>query len=257
MRGSSASETRPPASSAAPPSAAVRPSSRRARGRTPSVGGGQSADDERADHRIERPDGDHEQHGEEERSHERAEDEPESGVSRERVRSRRVSRGSGGRLRTRSSAIAASATRASGTCTTKIARQSKSCVSTPPSAGPAAAPIVPAIVQTAAPRAGEPANAARPRSDAASNSAPPSPCRQRKPMRTSRLQAAAQPAEPAAKRPMPTIPVGRGRRRRAKGTRQRAATATTRLYERDHPGDADERRVELAVEVRQREHHDR
>ena len=142
-----------------------------------------------------------------------------------------MSRGSGGRLRTRSSAIAAMATSASGTCTTKIARQSKSCVSTPPSAGPAAAPIVPASVQTAAPRAGVPANAARPRSDAASNSAPPRPCRQRKPMRTSRLQAAAQPAEPAAKRPMPTIPVGRGRRRRAKGTRQRAATATTRLYD--------------------------
>ena len=41
------------------------------------------------------------------------------------------------------------------------------------------------------------------------------------------------------------------------GTRQKAPTATTRLYERDHPRDADERRVELAVEVRQREHDDR
>ena len=52
---------------------------------------------------------------------------------------------------------------------TKIARQSNSWVSTPPSAGPAAAPNVPASVQIATPRAVEPASA--PRTEPASSSA--------------------------------------------------------------------------------------
>ena len=50
----------------------------------------------------------------------------------------------------------ASATAAIGAWTMKIARQSASCVSTPPSAGPSAAPNVPVAVQIRAPRCGPP-----------------------------------------------------------------------------------------------------
>ena len=76
--GSSASPTSPTASSAAPPRTAVS-------GRQPEPPHGQGrqrqrADDPRAGDRRVVPDADHEQHGQEERPDERAEEQPEAGV---------------------------------------------------------------------------------------------------------------------------------------------------------------------------------
>ena len=160
------------------------------------------------------------------------------------------------RSRTRTSVIAASATSASGTCTTKIARQSKSCVSTPPRGGPAAAPIVPARVQTTAPRTREPLRAARPRSEAASSSVPPSACRQRKPMRTSSVQAAAHRRSLQRRARRRRYPWG-GTQPAGEGHEEERRDRDDEVVRADHPRDADERRVELAVEVGQREHDDR
>ena len=73
-------------------------------------------------------------------------------------------------------AIAAnSPSNASGAWTTKIARQPNACVRTPPSAGPSAAPNVPASVQIVAPRSVDPVNAVRTGNDAARSNAAPAP----------------------------------------------------------------------------------
>ena len=84
-RGSSASATRPAASSAAPPHTAAHGESPRPSERASSVAGRERADHERAGDRLQSPDRDHEQHGEEERADERREDEPERSVRRQRA----------------------------------------------------------------------------------------------------------------------------------------------------------------------------
>ena len=118
---------------------------------------------------------------------------------------------------------------ANGACTTKIARQSNSCVSTPPSAGPSAAPYVPASVHVPAEM-----NESAP----ASNSPAPAPCTQRAAIRKPRLCADAQAIVATRKTSAP---------RHGNGG----------VVRRNHPRDTGDRRLEARVELRQRENDDR
>src|SRR5512132_1046796 len=127
--------------------------------------------------------------------------------------------------------VASSAAPATGAWKTKMARQSNSWVSTPPSAGPTAAPNVPASVQIATPRAVEPASAARTGSEPASSSAPPRPWTERAAIRNPIESASAQAIDAARNR---TVPAARSRLARAWCTTTTSASAqiaSTRLYE--------------------------
>ena len=113
----------------------------------------------------------------------------------------------------------------------KIARQSPTCVRTPPSAGPSAAPNVPVVIHSRAPRDVEPVRPPRIDSAPARTSAAPKPCTQRKTISAPRLHAAAQPIEPAVKKTSPTRVTSRTCSLRVNGTSAKAATQTTRLYD--------------------------
>ena len=152
---------------------------------------------------------------------------------------------------------ASSATPAIGAWTTKIARQSKACVNGPPSAGPIAAPNAPAAVQ----RRALGFRAVRATSSGSEPDKKEGPAealdgagRRRGPGEAVRDRAADTRGE---KHPEADPVSGTARRRRTSGRRASAHAATTTLYGGDHPGDSLDRRVELAVEVRQRQHDDR
>ena len=115
---------------------------------------------------------------------------------------------------------AATATNATGACATKIARQSKTCVSVPPSAGPAAAPIAAAAAQTAGPSS---TNAPQ------STSAPPTPWTARSATSIESEVETAQPIVAVAKTRSPTVSSLRVRRRLAAITTTVPAIAAARL----------------------------
>ena len=115
-----------------------------------------------------------------------------------------------------------------GACTKKIARQSKSWVRTPPSAGPIATPTAPAIAHQR--RARSPAIVPSTGSDPASSRVAPTPWAHRAASRRARLLAKPATSEAAANTATPATTSESGRTRlwrRATGT---ATTATTRAY---------------------------
>ena len=125
--------------------------------------------------------------------------------------------------------VATRAAPATGAWKTKIARQSKSWVSTPPSAGPTAAPNVPASVQIATPRAVEPVRAPSTGREPASSSAPPRPWIERAAIRNPIESASAHAIEAARNT---SVPAARSRFARARcttNTSRSAQIASTRL----------------------------
>ena len=125
--------------------------------------------------------------------------------------------------------ISASAASASGTCTKKIACQLIASVSTPPTAGPAAAPSPPAAAHTPTARFSEPATVESSSSAAHTAAAPPTAWPARETSSQVKSGASAQPSEAAANSSRPaeqTTPGANRRDRYAAGT---ATTASTRL----------------------------
>ncbi len=118
---------------------------------------------------------------------------------------------------------------ASGAWTAKIARQSSAWVTMPPSAGPSAAPSVPANVQTPAPRAADPVSAPSTGSAPARRSAAPAPWTQRAAIRKERLPAAAQATDAATKITIPVVSTRVAPVRWTTSTSPSATTATARL----------------------------
>ena len=98
---------------------------------------------------------------------------------------------------------AGTASTANGTCTTKIASQENASVSSPPTTGPAAVPITPAVTHVATPRRSpySPISSSR---QPTSASAPPSACTQRAATSDSIEPAHAHQADDAANTAMPT-----------------------------------------------------
>ena len=148
--------------------------------------------------------------------------------------------------------------RSSGSCTRKIDCQLKSSVSSPPSAGPTATPIVPAAPQSGAASSWRAARAAP-----ATRSRRRSSARRRRPGRSGRRSApppSRPPRTPADAsdedrhaRP-PSRPAGRvAGEPRGGQDRQRE----NQVEGGQHPGDADDGRVELAQDVGQRQRDDR
>ena len=129
---------------------------------------------------------------------------------------------------------------------------------TPPSAGPTAAPNVPAIVQTATPRAVEPVSAPSTGSEPASSSAPPRPWTDR---------AAIEHRERVRERAGDRRPEEHHRSCREQqrcGSRpvhdedeREGADGEYEVVGRDHPRDALDRGVEARVELGEREDDDR
>ena len=130
----------------------------------------------------------------------------------------------------RTASAAGTASRATGTCTTKIACHEIAWVSSPPATGPVAVPITPAVIQVAIPRR-SPYTATSSSRHPTSASAPPIACTQRAPISTSIDRATAHHAEAPANTAMPTAPRIRGSAR-AKPTAVGTATSpSTRLNE--------------------------
>ena len=104
-------------------------------------------------------------------------------------------------------------------------------MSRPPTAGPSAAPVAPAVAQTATARRSEPTVAGSSSSTAVTATAPPSACTQRAAIRV--LSSAERPqASPApAKTASPIAAARPGPIRRARWAAGTAASAITRLKE--------------------------
>ncbi len=102
------------------------------------------------------------------------------------------------------------ASAATGACTKKIARQSSSWVSMPPSAGPMTAPAIPAAAQRRMPAAREPRSAPSTGNDAPRSIAAPAPCTHRANRSADALPASPAPREAAENnaRPHPTSSMG-------------------------------------------------
>ena len=96
-------------------------------------------------------------------------------------------------------------TSATGAWNTKIAGQSNACVRIPPSAGPTAAPNVPAAIQIDSPRERDPLSAHSSSSAPARSIAAPAPCTQRNAIRIPMPPDRAHPTEPAANSAMPAL----------------------------------------------------
>ena len=145
-RGKRASATRPSASNAAPAIVARRSFERARQTADDDARERQHADDQRAANRRVTPPRNEQQHGEEERADERTEEQADPDVRQERAAGRGpsfVASLDGSPLRNASRPKAAT-----GIWRTKIARQSNTSVSTPPTAGPAATPSPAASVQS-------------------------------------------------------------------------------------------------------------
>ena len=153
--------------------------------------------------------------------------------------------------------IGTAAASAIGTWIRKIDCQETSSVRRPPTAGPSAAPVAPALAQIAAARRSEPTVAGSSSSAAVTAAAPPSACTQRASDQGRELvgepagEAGAgedrQPDGGGAPRSDPT----RQQRRRHRGQRHHQVEGD------QHPGDAGDAGVELAVDLRQRQDDDR
>ena len=112
-----------------------------------------------------------------------------------------------------------------GSCTRKIARQSKTSVSTPPSAGPVAVPKTDAATHRRRPWPGEPPSS---RSNAATSpAAPPTACTARSASSVSRSSTRPQASDESPKTTRPTAPSRAALHRLATSTAAGSATART------------------------------
>ena len=127
--------------------------------------------------------------------------------------------------------IGTAAASATGTWIRKIDCQETSSVRMPPTAGPSAAPVAPALAQTAAARRSEPTVAGSSSSAAVTARAPPSACTQRARIRVESSSASPQARPAPAKIASPTAAARPGPTRRASSAAGTAASAITRLKE--------------------------
>ena len=104
-------------------------------------------------------------------------------------------------------------------------------MSMPPTAGPSAAPVAPAVAQIAVALLSEPTVAGSSSSTAVTAAAPPSACTQRAAIRVLSCSEAAQARPAPAKIARPTAAARPGPTRRAKWAAGTAASAITRLKE--------------------------
>ena len=118
-----------------------------------------------------------------------------------------------------------------GAWTRKIDCQETSSVSSPPTAGPSAAPVAPAVAQTATARRSEPTVAGNSSSTAVTAIAPPSACTQRAAISVLRCSASPQAMPAPAKIARPIAAARPGPIRRARWAAGTAASAITRLNE--------------------------
>ena len=144
-----------------------------------------------------------------------------------------------------------------GTWTANTARHDSACVSTPPIAGPTAAPIAAAPTHILTPRSCDLATAGRSSSAAQTTAAPLTAWTQRAAITVSRLPATAAAAEAAAKTTRPAASIRTGPNRRADDRRGHGRQRHREVERRDDPRDAGDRRVERRQHVGQREHDDR
>src|SRR5512133_1510172 len=119
--------------------------------------------------------------------------------------------------------------RAIGTWTANTARHESACVSTPPIAGPTAAPTAAAPTHTLTPRSCDLATAGSSSSAAQTTAAPLTAWTQRAAITVSRLPATAAAAEAAANTTRPAASIRTGPNRRATIAAGTAASATARL----------------------------
>ena len=127
--------------------------------------------------------------------------------------------------------IGTAAASATGTWIRKIDCQETSSVRMPPTAGPSAAPVAPALAQTVAARRSEPTVAGSSSSAAVTARAPPSACTQRARIRVESSSATPQASPAPAKIARPTAAARPGPTRRASSAAGTAASAITRLKE--------------------------
>ncbi len=127
--------------------------------------------------------------------------------------------------------IGTAAASAIGTWIRKIDCQETSSVSRPPTAGPSAAPVAPAVAQIAVARRSEPTVAGSSSSTAVTAAAPPSACTQRAAIRVLSSAEAPQARPAPAKTASPTAAARPGPTRRARWAAGTAASAITRLKE--------------------------
>ncbi len=104
-------------------------------------------------------------------------------------------------------------------------------MSSPPIAGPSAAPVAPAVAQSAVARRSEPTVAGSSSSTAVTAAAPPSACTQRAAIRVLSWSETAQARPAPAKIARPTAAARPGPTRRARCAAGTAASAITRLKE--------------------------
>ena len=123
-----------------------------------------------------------------------------------------------------------SATSTAGACTKKIDSQPSSCVRIPPTAGPSAAPAMPARIQMRAAEASDPVAWLSRSSAAQTIAAPATPCSARPATSQSNEGVSAQSSDAAAKTTTPMANVCTGRRR-ATNAAGNAETASARLNE--------------------------
>ena len=128
---------------------------------------------------------------------------------------------------------------------------------TPPSTGPSAAPSTATFVQSEIPASRPPVSPPRSAIDAGSTSAAPSPWTQRKAISIGRFTEAAQPIDASGEEDEPRLrDAARVEPPGEDGDHPRG-DRDDEVVRGDHPRDADERRVERAVEIGQRENDDR
>ncbi len=118
---------------------------------------------------------------------------------------------------------------ASGAWTAKIARQSKTSVRIPPSAGPTAVPSVPAATQSVIARRRSPLRTTSSGSDAARRNAAPIPCATLPATSVSSVWDSAHTTDETRKTPSPASASQAGRTCRRNGRSAKAPTTTARL----------------------------
>ena len=130
-------------------------------------------------------------------------------------------------------------------------------MSRPPIAGPSAAPVAPAVAQSAAARRSEPTVAGSSSSTAVTAAAPPSACTQRAAISVLSVRRGGA-GEAGAGEDRQPDGGGPARPDPARQVRGRHGGERHHQVEGDeHPGDAGDAGVELAVDLRQREDDDR
>ena len=130
-------------------------------------------------------------------------------------------------------------------------------MSTPPRAGPTTAPTVAANTHHLRARSSLEITAARTGSEPASSSVAPTPCAPRATSSIGSVVDAPATTEATAKIAVPASTSPSGGRRRWRIVTGTATIGDDEGVGRQHPRDADDRRVELGVEVGQRQRDDR